>query len=397
MSIEPLEKTESNPELDDSGSVYDVYYKMRLSALGGHVVQSANHAADGLPTILKLAHQRLGTPYYSRADARRIEWDTVIEDELEEVRQVLSNLSEDNMTTALEVLKKHPVSRWLAEQLPALRPDIDLPDDNDTEESPAIALFTSISKRQEDGTYVIPDATLLNFLQWHNHAFAQESTAFNERLPEYKKDFRDRFTALVEGGNLPKHALARLDLIDDVDIRLDDGFKTSFQPERSIAGSYNDLFKRIIVSGISLPRQHDVINHELIHRIAKGTRRQDGIRLGEAGMYALFGNDEGGRILDEAVTTELAHLITYGRNPSLEENVYQQERRILHTLINNARGKDLTLFDFFYEYFDDPSNPPESYDGHQANRPNLRQLLSAAFPDTDIVKSIVNIKKAPSA
>lgn len=312
-----------------------------------------------------------------------------IQADLAEVRSQLSNLDEWQIEEANVLLSRQPDSAWLDEALGIEEIDKEIG------VKPYIEMLTA---ENEAGDYAVNDALLINFLEWHNYALAQEQEkldAYSEGLKgSYKKDF----ATAVEAGWIPKSALKNLNRLNDTTLVIDDGFDTSLYGIAGIAtpkiDEEDDYKIKISPNEIDDPRA--LLLHEFSHT-AHGENEADDTEFAdipEGGMKRLF-DGRGGTVIDEAVVEHFSDSMLRGEVDNLnpwsdvrKEATYFAPRVLLDVLANKGANK-IDIRDFFAAHFENGREAKEA--GKNSAQAHLVKKLNEAFPFTDVIHEIAEL------
>ncbi len=251
--------------------------------------------------------------------------------------------------------------------------------------------------------HIVPDRTLLNFLQWHNYMLARKTKELNEQKEQLIADFTDKVERAIADGHLPKEALTYIENLRSAYILVDDGFTTEFygtyfKDDIQKVGGYFGLgraggSKDVIVihpmyiaEGYSEKDLEKLFSHEAFHCLSRG---------------GFMGKQGGSIVLNEAMTEHNAQCILAGewetidpdeRGPSGYYSSYEEYRKVLDMLCNGgARPVPLELFQNLYGF-----RGLDEKDYKEAEE-KLRKALKKAYPTFDALSAVVSVQNSEEA
>lgn len=144
-----------------------------------------------------------------------------------------------------------------------------------------------------------------NFLQWHNYEHRKTEKEFQENLPAYKNEFRDKIECGVLDGTLPKNALNNIDEIDRQEFIIDDGLDCI---ESDLLGYQHDwgINKPTILLSPSEGLKFKVFAHEGLHAIG-AKNYLDGPAEYPYDMYHFWATEQSGYNYDIDDDDDLGH------------------------------------------------------------------------------------------
>lgn len=256
----------------------------------------------------------------------------------------------------------------------------------------------------QTGDYVLSGEQQLNVLQWYNYELVKLNREFNETKREPLLDqFKKRFQDLIHDGLIPRDAASYLERLDHLLITVDDGLLTDFRgllgthintPDNK--GHINLSPHEASAMELDRPSSYETLFHELTHAMhgqssPKESSHADQWRHNDtAGLMRTFGyekDEDGGLILNEAVTETLAQLLTYtGMDETTAMKVrgaYRTERKLLLALTSDGL-EPVPLKDFVAAFIEQDDTTAQDH---------LYEALRSAFPWTDIITDVRTINR----
>lgn len=324
------------------------------------------------------------------------------DDLLDDAFNIMGELSDEQREIFNGFIKsKHP-SEWLEASI--------VGHDVEHGEEP-VDYIQALTSKNEDGTYKLDRATRMNFLEWHNAELAHLNAEFQERKPGYLQMFKERYKKLVDKGVIPHSALQHLERLDITEFSIDDGLTTQLDGNQGHHIATYEHIGHVVLSpdAADVDETPGTFIHELMHAmqgttvsVANKHSAPQWRRDGTSGLARVFGwktGEDGGLMLNEAVTEELALLAVWDEELALDPNhlqwgEYTDERYLLAILCNSGLVP-IEFSDFVAAYMEDNTQKAQN---------RLFTKLREAFPfvtedDKDIVEmlKIINRYEAVAA
>lgn len=255
-----------------------------------------------------------------------------------------------------------------------------------------------LTARNKAGKYKVNDELLQNFLEWHNYVLHEEQEKLDKQRPQYDEEFKQHFTEAIEKGWIPESARSNLDRLEDTELVLDDGLRSTRENFAGQAGNYwyGSSHNVYISPDTFKAKKGHVVLHEYLH-VTDGMNEDSYFGpMRVRGMHRLFGMGEGGRAMREASTEHLAVSMAHGNidkiNPERrvgEKSTYFKERKLLDVLANKGSRK-IDVREFIAANFEN-NNEPNS-EGEQTKGEQLTSQLREAFEFTDVVQEISQLQ-----
>jgi len=312
-----------------------------------------------------------------------------------QARYQVAHLDQNRQEIFYDVVAQNEPPEWLRQQIGF--PDSDMGDD-DTHGERVHDFFDNLTRKETNGRYAIPNRAFVNFLEWHNYVLSQKQEQLDNRAETYKTLFAQRVSDAVKNGWLPASAADQLVQLAPIHLAIDDGFSTTLEPE-ALAGSYEFARQEVtlepkiaegFIGGTPTAFDRQVLFHELFHATANPGKV---VRSKQStdNMAELFGGGHAGKMIQEALTEEMAYRLEYGPDAADSDEAdramtYRTGRRLLRTL--RTKGPtEVPLMAFCDAYF---SRDQSSEDGATANE-DLRAKLYEAF-SPELVKELSALK-----
>jgi len=225
---------------------------------------------------------------------------------LEQVREQLYELSEDEAKKLQKLLLNQPPSPCLMDRLGFAGEEEKL----HSNKKGWATEFVDRLTRKEEGERLVPDELLLNFLEWHNSVLAERQQELDSKIEGYKQSYVERFTEAALDGWVPAAALNHLNRLKEIDVIVDDGLIT--KNKLGLSERTSEGHKKVIISPNILKSPQNVLDHEFTH-VVEGHNHH--ITEGDSGGYALyriFGSEAGGRAVTEAADEQFTLGISGG-------------------------------------------------------------------------------------
>jgi len=372
-SFEPSINHDTNPSVIDDGYIELCnQHRNRYSGLGGLAVNLSMNIAY---KELNKSDDYSSTSYYT--DRYRI-WNTKkqLHKHISEARDLIVQDYDPACDKAIEFSKSNN-SPWLDKVL--------------SEYGSISSAILRISC--SDKAKSIPDATLLNVLEWYNYNHAQANIALEETFNGVKNDYRELIKASISNGHLPLIPARLLnDGIDNAKMVVDDGYNK----ELSLAAFSYDL---VLKSGVLeldkcvLFRDQKQITESSYHELNHVVSHVDidrGSVIMRNGIRAIFGDGEGHTVVNEAVTEHIAISLEDQSYDVIKGKAgsYRSARLLLYVLCEKGDQK-ISIRKFIDAYFEliEPNSLRDSVAAK-----DLKSSLEQAWPDIDIINQIQNLK-----
>lgn len=246
-----------------------------------------------------------------------------------------------------------------------------------------------------DDTYVVPDESVINVLQWHNRQMIETRNKFIcFEWPDIKNEFKSKLQKGVDLGWLPAIALTpkKRNAIEGLVVTIDDGMRLYEKGYRAYVDSHIDGYP----TRAYFPQNTStlLVDHELTHVIT-GSESNNKFGIIKTGLYRMFKRKHvaAANVLNEAVTEHIAHTLNQdSQNPDeiLDKisdstlSSYNEERHVLNALCNSGvRPVDIRLF--IRAYVEDST---------KLRRPAIRKLkrqITKAFPGRNVLDELGNM------
>lgn len=197
----------------------------------------------------------------------------------------------------------HAVSLLALDELPeALRAAV-AGYENSPDALTPTALFDRLIAYKPAGEPVVPDATLVNVVQWHGYRTGELQKSFDVELEGHKEIYRQKIADAVKAGRVRPEALDNLERLDRARVILDDGFSTEIRDVHGFMASHIDGSYLLAVE----PRAEAyALYHEFSHIVLEGERavapnETDFRDPSTRGLYRLFDAYPGSLLLGETV------------------------------------------------------------------------------------------------
>lgn len=337
--------------------------------------------------------QNIETPVLVTDDQDMDEyWEQNIHPELEEVRDHLGSLNEDQRKHINELISGRRASAWLDQKLGI------------SEETEIKPYIETLLAKDEKGNNVVGDRLFMNFLELHNKILAEEQEKLTALDDEAKANYEADIRAAVEEGLVQKSVLKRVELLlPYTKLIADDGFNTSVN---GVSGSARSAIEfdgiredevRVAPAYIKDPKKLErLLQHEFSHTVQGEDEVEDEefAELPAGGMERIV-DGPGETVLNEAVVEQFAESLAKGepdetapKSDIRKGAMYPAPRKLLHVLANKG-AKNIDIRDFFKAHFESSGEAAEA--GDDSFRQRLIEGLDEAFPFTDVRKEIAEL------
>lgn len=233
-------------------------------------------------------------------------------------------------------------------------------------ESAAICDYPKmLSVKKEDGSFMVSDETLIDFVRGYNFVIAQKNKELEQIRPQILSNFADGVRKGVDAGVLPNAALERLQRMEeeigtfifgDPIERASSGYPNGKNRKNISTDQFGNMRTTNNLEFFTYDRPLGHIPyHELMHLL-----EGDLVRL-------MFGKSFNGADIHEAMTESLTlslfnndesgdlGVATVKDTPTLEDeltgNAYIEDRRILQSVLTNSKQPQQLRNELYNDYF----------------------------------------------
>lgn len=338
--------------------------------------------------------------------ARQInrESETAESTDVNDVREYMATLDENQADRLNRVLNSAPQSKWLRNSL--VHATTARRHERRRDRNAAFDYVGALTVTNEDGRYRVADDTFMNFLEWHQYGMVDLQKTIDEEKEALDTRFINRVERAIARGDAPEWLARRLrDRLSSADLFVDDGTLTDITDGRAgYAERYDSgqatVIRHDVLATAAQPKEK-VYVHEAIHQ-TDGYDVEQGDRRGLTRLFATsgYGDENWGPVgFNEMIVEHLADVLyKNGRGMDVTNPIHRQrrgatygnERWLLETLCHGGeRPIDPRLFVAAHFCHDET----DTYEGEPPLE-CLRGEIEAAFPDMNVLSRIEDVKES---